>query len=776
MQNYLEKNAEKKIRARIKAGPLKGADQVKVAFVEIQNFRKLQSCRIEFGAESTVFVGANNSGKTSAMTALKKFLRKRQLVLNDFTITNFIGINGIGRRILEPQEENPILPEEWLPLLPTMDVWLDVKSDELRYVAEIIPTLDWTEGKIGIRLLYEPKDYEKLYGDFADAYQKAHDGKEGLKLWPVDFCDFLGAKMQSLFTMNSYILDPEKIQDVSTDDSAQPQAMPIGVAPLNFDPFKNLIRVDIISAQRGLDDSDDKDDNDVQPTDSSLLSDQLRSYYDKQLDPEHEPSASDLKALKELQGASEVFNEQISKKFHKAMKELAQFGYPGKYNPNIIVEAKTKAGDVLSHNTTVRYPLFTDEEIPYTLPERYNGLGYQNLISMSFKLMSFRDSWMNGNRNALQEDEKETKVIPPIHLVLIEEPEAHLHTQVQQVFIKNAYKILRNHPKLKSKKIYSTQLLVTTHSSYIALESKFENLRYFRRTRNTSKLPTTVVANLNSVFGSQNDATAKFVTRYLKTTHCDLFFADAVIIVEGAAERMLLPHFIDHHYEQLNQTYISILEINGRHAHRLRSLIEALGIFCLIITDIDTVDPVSKKSVMPQRNKSQISTNETIINWIPMQSSADKLWAATPEEKQIKYENNPEAYIRVAYQTPIKVKFSDDSEHELIPTTFEDALAYENFKMFKTLKGLGTIKKLRTIFKNEDADKISKSVYELIYGATDGNTRKKGIDKAEFALQLLYNKDPQKITPPSYIAEALHWLEDSLIRREDRDFVSEEEA
>lgn len=46
---------------------------MKIAFVEIQNFRKLQSCRIEFGPESHVFVGANNSGKTSAMTALKKF-------------------------------------------------------------------------------------------------------------------------------------------------------------------------------------------------------------------------------------------------------------------------------------------------------------------------------------------------------------------------------------------------------------------------------------------------------------------------------------------------------------------------------------------------------------------------------------------------------------------------------------------------------------------------------------------------------------------------------
>lgn len=747
---------------------------MKISFVEIQNFRKLQSCRIEFGQESTILVGANNSGKTTAMTALKKFLKRRQLVLNDFTMTNFIGINKIGHRIIEPKADEPIFPEQWFSILPTMDIWLDVKADELRYVAEIIPTLDWTKGNIGIRLVYEPKDYDKLYGAFADAYRKAHEGKDGLKLWPNDFCDFLGTKLQIFFTMNAYILDPDKIQIPQDDNIAQPQPMPVDVEPLDFDPFKSLIKVDIISAQRGLDDNDESDES---ITDSSLLSDQLRTYYDKQLDPEHEPSVSDLRALKELQGASEVFNHQISKKFHKAMKELSQFGYPGKYNPNIIVEAKTRASDVLSHNTTVRYPLISDEDIPYTLPERYNGLGYQNLISMSFKLMSFRDSWMNGNRRNPESKESEIKVIPPIHLVLIEEPEAHLHTQVQQVFIKNAYKILRNHTKLKSKKIYTTQMIVTTHSSYIALESKFENLRYFRRTKNSSRLPVSVVVNLNTVFGKRTD-TAKFVTRYLKTTHCDLFFADAVIMVEGAAERMLLPHFIDCHYQQLNQAYVSILEINGRHAHRLRSLVEALGIFCLIITDIDTVDPVNKKSVMPKKNEGQISTNETITKWIPKMNAADALWAATDTEKQISYEYNPEASVRIAYQTSVKIKFSDKTEHELIPTTFEDALAYENFSMFKTMKGNGAIKKIRAIFKDENVEKISQDVYTLIYGSTDttGKRKKGNLDKAEFALQLLYNKEPKQITPPRYIAEALKWLEESLIQRDDGDFASTEEV
>jgi predicted ATP-dependent endonuclease of OLD family len=39
------------------------------------------------------------------------------------------------------------------------------------------------------------------------------------------------------------------------------------------------------------------------------------------------------------------------------------------------------------------------------------------------------------------------------------------------------------------------------------------------------------------------------VKRYLKATHCDLFFADGVVFVEeGQAERILVPHFIRHHF------------------------------------------------------------------------------------------------------------------------------------------------------------------------------------------------------------------------------------
>ena len=70
-----------------------------------------------------------------------------------------------------------------------------------------------------------------------------------------------------------------------------------------------------------------------------------------------------------------------------------------------------------------------------------------------------------------------------------------------------------------------------------------------------------------------------------------------MILVEGAAENMLLPHFIRNKYPKLYQRYISILSINGRHSHRLNPLIEKLCIPTLVIADIDSAEASAKRIV-----------------------------------------------------------------------------------------------------------------------------------------------------------------------------------
>lgn len=54
---------------------------MRIIGIDIQNFRKLFGCHIDISKETTLFVGANNSGKTSAMDALAKFLANRILFL-----------------------------------------------------------------------------------------------------------------------------------------------------------------------------------------------------------------------------------------------------------------------------------------------------------------------------------------------------------------------------------------------------------------------------------------------------------------------------------------------------------------------------------------------------------------------------------------------------------------------------------------------------------------------------------------------------------------------
>ena len=282
----------------------------------------------------------------------------------------------------------------------------------------------------------------------------------------------------------------------------------------------------MIDAQRGFADPDTVDGGERA---RKQLSAQMRSYYDKHLDPEKTPSPEDLKILEATERARSVFDENLAAKFAPAIQELEGLGYPGVMDPKITIATKVTTSEILKHDTAVQYALSKNDQT-LKLPEKYNGLGYQNLISMVFDLMRFRDDWMREGK-AKKEQEKSDTVLEPLHLVLIEEPEAHLHMQVQQVFIRKAYSVLRNHKFLTKNPNFATQLVISTHSSHIARETNFADLRYFKRLPEAEGcgVATAEVINLSDVFGKENE-TDKFVTRYLQTTHCDLFFADAAIL------------------------------------------------------------------------------------------------------------------------------------------------------------------------------------------------------------------------------------------------------
>ncbi len=529
---------------------------MRITSITVQNFRKLFQCRIEFSEKTTLFVGANNSGKTSAMDALGKFLSNRMFSFNDITVSNRNIINKIGEAWVQPECETPVNLEDWDSVVPKMDVWLDVPCDEIYYVAGIIPTLKWRGGRLGVRLAYLPRDISKLFSEFRNAYNTARKTEKGksesttsLRLFPKCLCDYLEKKLTATFSMRAFILDPSKESDKF------PQQTSFEMACLTGDPLKGIIKVDMIDAQRGFADPDNPDAGERV---RRQLSEQMRIYYEKHLDPEKSPTVEDLELLQRTEDAQAAFDKTLADKFEPAIKELENLGYPGVADPKLTVSAKISTSDSISHSSAVQYSL-SEKDDTLKLPEKYNGLGYQNLISIVFNLMGFRDGWMRIGKYDPDGGQAES-AIEPLHLVLIEEPEAHLHMQVQQVFIRQAYNVLTNRKEIQENIHYKTQLIISTHSSHIAREMNFANLRYFKRLPEGTEcaVATSKVINLSDVFGKE-DRTDKFVTRYLQTTHCDLFFADAAILVEGAAENMLVPHFIREKHNNLNQKYISIL-------------------------------------------------------------------------------------------------------------------------------------------------------------------------------------------------------------------------
>jgi predicted ATP-dependent endonuclease of OLD family len=149
---------------------------MRIKFVEIRNFRRLRSVRIDFADETTVFVGANNSGKTSAMTALRCFLVSKTFTTNDFTLSNWALINDIGKEwesLAPPIDPKVFSLADWEAVLPSLDLWLQVENDEIHNVIGLLPRLDWEGGLLGARLRLEPKDVEDLYKEYRSARAKA---------------------------------------------------------------------------------------------------------------------------------------------------------------------------------------------------------------------------------------------------------------------------------------------------------------------------------------------------------------------------------------------------------------------------------------------------------------------------------------------------------------------------------------------------------------------------------------------------------------------------
>lgn len=748
-----------------------------ISTIQIKNFKKLKNVSIPLNEDQSIFVGANNSGKTSAFEAISKFLKKdnngrRKFSIYDFTIYNWKHINDllnelqyIKNALSGEEDEQPLLEEynqkqkELEDLFPSLKIVIDIEPEELYRVIDLIPRLDSNIRQVAVYQRFEPINYEELFEKYKDAcdnadkmrevlhglYSNGNENIDGLKksIWPENFRDFLekDGNLHRFFSIRYYLANPGLVEEEEfPHDEAN---------EYNFNPLTNIIEINEINAQRGL--TDDEDDSEFKV--NKRISGQFSRHHNRFHKSSDEPLDHDGELVYAKYNAEQTIGRNLKNSLTDLIEPLEMLGYPAFGSPYIDVEPVIDIIKTIENEGNILFNPFSVQSKDFLLPERSNGLGFQNLIFIFLKLQYFHHS-------RLDVDNKQE--IKPIHIILIEEPEAHLHAQAQKVFINKAQEVIR---KEEPEALHS-QLILTTHSSHIANESEFKNLVYFKR-KLDEKYQTADVIHLSNVHidprhnynrSVKNDngdsqkwrneiASERFVKKYLEVAEHDLFFADGIILVEGSAERILLPEMMKRTFPYLSTKYITFFEVGGAYGHLFLPWLRALGRPTLIITDIDTVDADSKRSkIYTTTEDNKITANPIINEWYKNNNlSIKELFDYTDEDK--------ESYgMRIAYQF---LNHGTDN-NDAYSRTFEDDLALTNMVLFENMESTrGITKQYKNLF--NEASTIDESLTEKLFKETSS-------DKTTFALDLLYNEVLQnsKINIPKYIEEGFLWLEEQL--------------
>lgn len=724
---------------------------------------------IDLERETTVFVGANNSGKTSATHVLQRFFgaSRGNFTVFDFTADCWEWFNQAGQAGVA--EKFPAI---------SLDLWFEVDSANIHRVKGLIPSLEWRDVPVGVRIEYRAKDVQATI----DNYRKARTvvdppvaeasisapgpktSEEQYRPWPVNMTAYLERRLRSEFEIVYSILDHNEIVSGGYfPDDYVPEPFP-GVGPGGQSVLDSIIRIDFMDAQRHLSDGDSRGR-------AEELSKRLASFYRRNL----KQFETDVEALKALAASESQLNAHYASVFRETLGQINTLGYPGFANPEIAVKATMRPESMLTDSAGVHYvlPGLKPDGDGWTLalPDQYNGLGFKNLIYMALEVLDHHKSWC------------ETKVDrPPVHLVLIEEPEAHLHAQLQQVFVNKILEVLPNPDSCQ------TQLVITTHSAHIIYESSFKPVRYFRRFDRGDGVHVSEVRDLSRFYDGEEEPSRSFLYQYFKITHCDLFFADAAVLVEGNVERLLLPLMIEKEAPQLRSSHLTILEVGGAFAHKFERLLEFIGLPALVITDLDSVraveanvvgatdaedqnveedlesellessetespaaPPESDPKMPPLRRKLKAcladeegaeTSNQTLRQWIPKLASVEDLLRAKPED--LLAEDGQ--LIRVAYQMVTDFSWGGQV-HKAPSRTFEESFALTNLEWTQESKQRGL--QLRVLRRGEDSVD-QQVVRQRLF------RRVRSLDKTQLALELIASSE--QWATPAYIKDGLQWL------------------
>jgi predicted ATP-dependent endonuclease of OLD family len=674
---------------------------------------------------TTLIIGKNNAGKTTVTKALKQVIDNEKIFGSTFNL-NYIKslfdqysklFSGITKESLLEFKKDEFEKVE-LPIMKfKLKVGLDTdpKSTSVQNLSNVIPIEDNKIQKVIVLeikfIVSEDEKYkDKVYKIFSNAVKRKSK---------VKFNEFLRVIDTTKFSRHIYDIKGRVINSALFS-------------------IKNLF--DLTTIKANLDDGE------------TSLSSVFNKIVQYRLKDEDDASRIDLED--EILRINEFMDDHIGDSHREVVNNVV-----GRITEkqNMLVHLRSNLDFESLFNKLISYEF---KENSNFVPENQFGLGYSNLMKILGQIIDYVEQY--------EGSETHNKV----NIICIEEPENFMHPQMQELFIKNiddALNVLLG--KHKGKNINS-QLIITTHSSHIVnskihSSNTFNNINYIT-TDNDGHSNVVTLNDQRIINKDKHDKTAKdelkFLKKHIKYKVSELFFSDAIILVEGITEEHILQHYLSESKE-LHKYGISIFNINGAFAHIYKSLIDLLKIPCLVITDLDIKRDKADKGKEKPINFQQISkldghetTNSVLHKFICTEALADEEPLDENESKSVMLPSKLEYFC----ENNFKIVFQKDPIHGFIASSFEEAYILTNYQ-HKTLNE--TLKELKP--------RVYKRIVEVGKDENPSNSKEKSFEwqcklassKSDFANTLLYKiitSDIDAPPLPNYIEEGLTWLNEKL--------------
>lgn len=654
-----------------------------------QNSVQNDCVEVDVASDTTLIIGKNNAGKTTIITALDNLINH----------SNAFGANDFNYRYLQEYLAGYDIcnPPLWAPYIEFV-LTIGLEEDSNDRISNLIPFMlveDIEDSELDICIRYEVEDFVYFQSEMKDLYSEGKDKNA--------FSKFINLLHSTDYVLKYYDKNMNKID-------------------VDF-KLSNLMELQCVKANHLKNDH--------------CLTDAFNNIINYRYD--HIFQKEKKEVTKELEKINHELTENITKNhtdvIRSVLKKLISMERMG-----VDLSADITFDKLMKD--LIKYEYIEDDA---NIPENQFGLGYTNLVMIIAAIMDYMERYPESSFNS------------KINLISIEEPETFMHPQMQELFIKNINEAI--HVLLSSKnKDVNSQIIITTHSSHI-LNSKihsnntFNNICYLYEDKRNA-----AVTNLNNkkVMPNKDEdeksEAFKFMKKHIKYKISELFFSDAAIFVEGFAEDMIIPYYIEKR-EGLRKHYISIFNINGAHGFLYKRLIEALGIPVLIITDLDIQrNEESGETDGQEEGKEKVykqiscldnkkTTNATIIDIYEKEDIS-----AIPIHIE-------KGNLYLTYQGEINGYYATSFEEAFILTNYDNEITNELLKELKP-----------NIYKSIVGKKVE---YEKNKENSYKWQMKLGKCKGEFASKLLYkvvNEELEERIPrlPEYISDGLDWIEKKL--------------